>query len=275
MSLSAWLGELSVKVFPRVVVDLFDSGRLLTSAMTNGLEQAAVLVAVVVLAPLAEELLFRGVFLRGLTERLGIVASAVISGFIFSAYHLDPVGFLPRFEIGIVLALLVWKSGSLWPAIAAHLTNNALAMLLLAAGLQDGDLPWWLGLVCFVVFLGAGAWRWSRPTITAPQPLERAPVSLVRAAVPWVLPLAVCAVLLATFDARGGALTRIDLATPLVGTGDEADVSALEELHARARRGDAACEDYEKQRTALSRARFKALLEQWLPKARSRSAGKP
>lgn len=270
LSLSNWLGWLSSKLFPQVILDLFDTVRVLSSAMTNPLEQTAVLVAVVVLAPVAEEFLFRGVLFRGLTERLGIVASAVISGFIFSAYHLDPVGFLPRFEIGIVLALLVWKRGSLWPCIAAHAANNALAMILMAAEIQDSDMPWWVGVVSLVALLASTAWFWTRPTAAPPEVLQRPPVSFFRAVGPWVLPLAVSAVLIATLDARGGQLTRIDLATPLLGKGDEAEEAALVVLRAQARRGDAACEDYGTRRRALSKARLEALLQQWLPKARSR-----
>jgi membrane protease YdiL (CAAX protease family) len=274
LSLSDWLGRLSSMLFPQFILELFDTGRLLANSMTNRLEQVAVLVTVVVLAPVAEELLFRGVLLRGLKERLGIVASAVISGFVFSAYHLDPVGFLPRFEIGIVLALLAWKSGSLWPAIAFHAANNALAMTLMAAGIQDADVPWWVGVVSLVVLFGSTAWFWTRSTRAPPALVQNAPVSFSRAVGPWVVPLVASAVLLATFDARGGELTRIDFAAPLIGKGDEED-AALLRLRAQARRGDASCEDYGQRRRDLSRARIEAFFKQWLPKARPRTGGSP
>lgn len=270
LSFSDWLGQLSAKVMPQLLVDVFDSSKLLATAMTNPLEQAAVLVAVVVLAPLAEELLFRGVLVRGLNERLGIIATAVISGFIFSAYHLDPVGFLPRFEIGIVLALVVWKSGSLWPVIAAHMANNALAMALMAAKVQDDDVPWWVRALCLVVFVAAVAWFWWRPKQPLPETLVVAPAPLLRAAGPFVVPLVVSALLIAVFDSRGAELTRIDLGTPLLGKGDEAEESALLVLRAQARRGEADSDEYERRRRALSHARFKVLLESWLPKARSK-----
>ncbi len=277
LSLSDWLGRFSSMLFPQFILELFDTRRLLANSMTNRLEQVAVLVAVVVLAPVAEELLFRGVLLRGLKERLGIVASAVISGFVFSAYHLDPVGFLPRFEIGIVLALLAWKSGSLWPAIAFHAANNALTMTLMEAGIQDADVPWWVGVVSLVVLFGSTAWFWTRSTRAPPALVQNAPVSFSRAVGPWVVPLVASAVLLATFDARGGELTRIDFAAPLIGKGDEAEEAALLRLRAQARRGDASCEDYGQRRRALSRARIEALLEQWRPRALStpRDGGPP
>jgi len=274
LSLCDWVGRLSTSLFPQALVDLFDTGKTLTMAMTNWLEQAAVLVAVVVLAPLGEELLFRGVLLRGLRERLGIVASVAVSACLFSAYHLDPVGFLPRLEIGIVLALVVWKTGSLWPAVAAHAANNALAMVLTAAAIEDSDVPWWVGMVALGVFVAASAWFWSRPTLAPPEALPSTPVPFFRAAGPWVLPPLVSAVLIATFDARGGELTRIDLSAPLLGKVDETEQAALLVLRAQARSGDVDCEAYGKRRRALSQARLKTLIEQWLPKAPSRTPGK-
>ncbi|MBL8938347.1 MAG: CPBP family intramembrane metalloprotease [Archangium sp.] len=273
LSFSDWLGQLSAKVLPQFLLDVFDTSKLLATATTTPLEQVALVVAVVMLAPVAEELLFRGVLVQGLTERLGIVASAVMSGFIFSAYHLDPVGFLPRFEIGIVLALVVWKSGSLWPVIAAHAANNALATVLVVAHVQDDDVPWWVRVGCLVVFLASVFWFWARPTTPRPETRLVAPTPLLRAATPFVLPLVASGVLIAVFDARGGRLTRIDLATPILGKGDEAEEAALLALRAQARRGEADCEEYGRRRRALSQARFKTLVESWLPKKlRSKTA---
>lgn len=275
LSFSDWLGQLSAKVLPQFLLDVFDTSKLLATAMTNPLEQAAFVVAVVVLAPLAEELLFRGVLVHGLAERLGVVTTAVISGFIFSAYHLDPVGFLPRFEIGIVLALVVWKCGSLWPVIAAHAANNALATVLMVAHVQDDEVPWWVRVGCLVVFFASVAWFWSRPTLPRPETLPVTPAPLLRAAGPFAVPLVVSAVLLAVFDARGGQLTRIDIAAPVLGKGDETEEAALLALRAQARRGEADCEEYGRRRRALSQARFKALLESWLPKKLRPKAAQP
>ncbi|MCA2980054.1 MAG: CPBP family intramembrane metalloprotease [Myxococcaceae bacterium] len=270
LSLSAWLGALSTAVFPKVLVELFDTGAMLKQMVTNPLERAAMVLAVAVLAPLAEELLFRGVLVRGLVERLSPLATAVVSGFIFSAYHLDPVGFLPRFAIGIMLALLVLKSGSLWPAIAAHAANNALALGTLEAGLEDSDLPVWVGLASLVVLLATGAWLKTRPTVEGPTPLPRAPHPFLRAVAPWGGSLVASALLLATLDARGGQLTRIDLTAPLVGRSDDAELTALLELRAQARRGELSCEAYGERRRAVSHARLQALLRTWLSAFRRR-----
>ena len=54
------------------------------------------------------------------TARAGLVTTA----FVFSAFHLDPVGFLARFELGLLFGLFFFRTGSLWPGIAAHAANN-------------------------------------------------------------------------------------------------------------------------------------------------------
>lgn len=78
-----------------------------------------------VLPALSEELVFRGLFQRLFTEwfrnyHWGIIASAVL----FSAFHFQFFGFIPRMFLGVMFGyLLVW-SGSLWIPILAHFVNN-------------------------------------------------------------------------------------------------------------------------------------------------------
>ena len=51
----------------------------------------------------------------------------LVSGALFSALHLDAVGFLGLMEIGILLAALRWWTGSLWASILGHAVNNGIA----------------------------------------------------------------------------------------------------------------------------------------------------
>lgn len=98
-----------------------------------------VAVFVCVVAPICEEFLFRGFIfgaLRNLPLRFGRFdaspwVAAVITGILFGAVHassasaqyLIPLGFL-----GFVLCLVRWKTGSLYPCMALHSANNALAL---------------------------------------------------------------------------------------------------------------------------------------------------
>ena len=90
------------------------------------------LLMVAVFAGVGEELLFRGVLQRLFIKFFknpwaGILAAA----FIFSAIHMQFYGFIPRFILGILLGLIYWYSGSLWPAIIAHFAYDALAVIMI------------------------------------------------------------------------------------------------------------------------------------------------
>lgn len=82
------------------------------------------------LASVGEELLFRGVLLRILNNWTKNAHLAVwISAILFSMFHMQFFGFLPRMLLGVIFGyLLVW-SGSLWLPIIAHFINNGSAVL--------------------------------------------------------------------------------------------------------------------------------------------------
>jgi len=86
-----------------------------------------------VLAPLVEEMLFRGIIFGGLRTYFGKWTAAVISAAIFSGLHLQTYGFFPRFVLGIVLVYLFDKYKSLYPSIALHALNNIVATLIAAS----------------------------------------------------------------------------------------------------------------------------------------------
>lgn len=86
--------------------------------------------AVGIIAPFAEELLFRGVIFAGLAQRMPLGWAAGISGVIFGLAHLDPWNILPLAVVGTGLALLYQRTGSLWPNIIAHGAFNSIALIL-------------------------------------------------------------------------------------------------------------------------------------------------
>ncbi len=83
-----------------------------------------------VLAPLAEEILFRGLVFRALRNWAGVWPAALLTGTLFGLIHAgsSPIEFLvPLAIFGVLLCLLYQWSGSLYPCIALHAANNTLA----------------------------------------------------------------------------------------------------------------------------------------------------
>jgi uncharacterized protein len=86
---------------------------------------------VCVLAPIAEELFFRGFCFTALRRALGMLPAAILTGVIFGAIHLggtDIEFIVPLMVFGLVLCLLYVWTDSLVPCIVLHALNNALAL---------------------------------------------------------------------------------------------------------------------------------------------------
>jgi uncharacterized protein len=84
------------------------------------------IIFIAVFAAVGEELVFRGVlqriFIRGFRSPW---AGIIFTAFLFSFFHMQFFGFIPRFFLGILLGALYWYSGSLWTAILAHFVYDA------------------------------------------------------------------------------------------------------------------------------------------------------
>lgn len=89
---------------------------------------AAVFIVGAIIAPIAEEMLFRGLLYQWLRNHTGAVAAILLSGAIFSVVHFIPVLFLPLFVVGVVLAAVFELTRSLWITITLHFFQNALGI---------------------------------------------------------------------------------------------------------------------------------------------------
>lgn len=90
--------------------------------------------AVVIVAPLAEELFFRGLLFRSLDGRWGTWGAMVASGLAFGAFHVSLSVLLPFTVIGMLFAWAFKASGSLWVTILAHFIFNSVALILTVIG---------------------------------------------------------------------------------------------------------------------------------------------
>lgn len=92
------------------------------------LERLAFIGLVVVAAPVVEELLYRGVLYGSLRHRVGTPLAAAFSAAVFAVVHLEPTLWPPLFAVGVGLALVFERTGSLVPGMLAHAVVNGVAV---------------------------------------------------------------------------------------------------------------------------------------------------
>jgi membrane protease YdiL (CAAX protease family) len=141
----AWAGSYLILLGYAAALELLESVGLDTSRFSEGnavpidpadggLVLLLLALAVVALAPLCEELFFRGLLFRGLRGYWALTPSLLVSGLLFGLFHFNLGVLLPFTLIGIVFAWSNEQSGSIYTSIAAHGAVNSLSFVLTAAG---------------------------------------------------------------------------------------------------------------------------------------------
>ncbi|WIG57764.1 MAG: hypothetical protein OJF49_000509 [Ktedonobacterales bacterium] len=125
----------TVLLIYQVIIDVFH-----LSLQTNGagLEQEATyapftviaaLIGAVFVAPFCEEIFFRGYMFAGFLRGMNVWLATIVSALLFALVHGDVGSFAPLLVIGLVLAVIRWRTGSIWPCMALHAANNATAAI--------------------------------------------------------------------------------------------------------------------------------------------------
>lgn len=119
----------------------------------------ALLVLVVIVAPLTEEFAFRGWMQRPLERRLGARAAIALTAVLFALAHLQPDGIPIRLAGGVALGWVVWATGSIWAGVALHVAWNVGVMAFSGAfqGWDPGGRGAVLAIPAALVFAGAAA----------------------------------------------------------------------------------------------------------------------
>lgn len=78
---------------------------------------------------IAEETMFRGAIYKLFSQKANVHVNALLVGLIFAIIHFEYTGFLFRWFLGTAYVYMVYYSGSIWPSICAHATNNLVAFI--------------------------------------------------------------------------------------------------------------------------------------------------
>jgi len=138
--------------------------KFMTSFSSTG-EFALAFVVIAILPAIGEEFVFRGMLQPQLTRATNNIHVAIwTSAIIFSAFHLQFFGFVPRMLLGALFGYLFYWSGNLWMAMFAHFVNNGFSVVTLylnQKGVVNVDVestdvvaPWYVILV-FTLLSGA------------------------------------------------------------------------------------------------------------------------
>ena len=131
---------------------------LAAAVQEPGLAGIFILMGALVLAPVGEEVFFRGWVWGGLRNQNSATIAIVGSGAAFAAYHMDPAHALALLPLALWLSWLRWATKSIWPCILAHALNNALWVLSVRFWPDAAPLPPVATLLSLVGLLGMMVW---------------------------------------------------------------------------------------------------------------------
>ncbi len=100
----------------------------------------AMILTLIVLAPIFEELLCRGIILESVMAKSGVWAACTISSIFFAVMHLHPTAAVNALIIGLMLSYIYIRTSSLFAPIILHAFNNALAYMLVWLGFENVTL---------------------------------------------------------------------------------------------------------------------------------------
>ncbi len=80
------------------------------------------------IAPIFEEIIFRGILFPWMTQWLPIPIAIILNGIVFSLLHLEFQSWIAMSLIGALLAFLRYRTQSIYPSIAYHFLNNSIAV---------------------------------------------------------------------------------------------------------------------------------------------------
>jgi len=87
-------------------------------------------IGIAIVAPVGEEVFFRGFMYQGLKSHMPTWAAAALSSAVFGLVHISPVEFFALFALGLALTWLFERTGNLTAPIVAHAMNNAISTAL-------------------------------------------------------------------------------------------------------------------------------------------------
>lgn len=181
-----------------------------------------------VLPGICEEILFRGV-IQSVLSRRGSMWAIVVTSVLFGLFHLHPSNIIPPILIGIVLGLLVERTGSIVPAMLLHFATNATAFTMsyfLGDAIETSIVPLCVCLATLFGITAVVAWRLTSSCQPEPSPMTFVAAALrdipkrTRRIAGALGTASIIVVLVGTFQCVGSYVMANDRLAPEVRKGD-------------------------------------------------------
>ena len=121
--MSMFLNSVSALIFGNVASNMF-------SSTVNDYSFITMFLVIAVMAPVLEEMMFRGVFYRNFRKSGRLLGSIVVSALIFGLYHRNLNQFFYTAYVGVMFSLIDEAADSIWPSIISHIIFNGYSVCL-------------------------------------------------------------------------------------------------------------------------------------------------
>ena len=125
-----------------------------TMSMTFDFSSPLTFIAVVIMAPIGEELTFRGIALGNLRKAIPMWGAVLISALLFALAHANLYQFLYVLPIAVVLGYVGYRYKSVIPGMVLHLVNNLLSLAVGSILPEEGAVV--IIAIAFMIILGLG-----------------------------------------------------------------------------------------------------------------------
>jgi membrane protease YdiL (CAAX protease family) len=122
-----------------ILIDIFPSYNEASAAIESNMGSVLGIVSVVLVIPIFEEVLFRGLIYNELKTHLNIVIAIILQSLIFAIAHGNMLQGIYAFIMGAVVAIIYDKTGSIFAPILFHVTYNLLGSIILPIILSGVD----------------------------------------------------------------------------------------------------------------------------------------
>jgi membrane protease YdiL (CAAX protease family) len=128
--------------------------KIMEDAFATNTSPLLVFMSVVIIGPIAEELLFRGMIFRVLRKGFSLYIAAFVSSLFFSVYHMNIVQGIYAFFIGFLLCVLYEKTQTFWYTAVVHIIFNGSSFFVQWVGEEFGEMSEINTIILWVLSLG-------------------------------------------------------------------------------------------------------------------------